>query len=235
MMLTRRVMNWLGRHLAHAMMRLEISGMENVPMQGRQILMFNHINFVDAPACAFFWPREVEVMTKAENLRTLPLGPLFRLYRAFPIVRGEVDRRALEKAIEVLEQDKVLLMSPEGHRYGEHGLGQGRDGMALIAVRTRSPLIPVALWGQEKVMRSLFRLKRATVKMVVGKPFEFIYPPGGKADRSELTEMTTEAMYILSAMLPEEYRGAYADLSKATRNRVRPFEPEKVEAGVPVA
>jgi 1-acyl-sn-glycerol-3-phosphate acyltransferase len=232
-MLIRQAMNWLGRHLAHAMMRLEISGMENVPMHGRQILMFNHINFVDAPACAFFWPREVEVMTKVENLRSLLLGPLMRLYGAFPIVRGEVDRRALEKAIEVLEQDKVLLMSPEGHRYGEHGLGQGRDGMALIAVRTRSPLVPVAVWGQEKVMRSLFRLKHATVKMVVGKPFEFIYPASGKADRHALGEMTTEAMYILSAMLPEEYRGLYADLSQATRNHVRPFEPQPVAVGVP--
>ncbi len=228
-MLTRRVMNWMIRGLAGLIMKLQIQGLENVPLQGRQILMFNHVNFLDGPIVAAFWPREVEPMTKVENLRSWLLGPFMRLYGVFPVRRGEVDRRALAKALRVLESDSVLLMSPEGTRSRDKGLGEAKDGMTYLALRTNSVIVPVAVWGQEKVVPGLRRLKRMPVRMVVGKPFRFVHEGEGKVDRDMVRQMTSEAMHILAAMLPEKYRGVAGDVSNATRKYVRFLEAETGE------
>lgn len=220
-MLSRKIMNWMIRGLARIIMRLEIEGLENVPQRGRHILMFNHINFLDAPIAAAFWPHEVEPMTKIENLRSWLLGPFMRLYGVFPVRRGEVDRRALAKAMQVLESDSVLLMSPEGTRSREKGLGEAKDGMTYLALRTDATIVPVAIWGQEKVVPGWRRLKRMPVKMVVGKPFRFVYEGEGKVDRPVVRQMTAEAMSILAGMLPERYRGVLSDAPEAPLKYVR--------------
>jgi len=212
----RRLINLFLRTALRVISRVEIRGLENAPRSGRQIVMFDHVNFLDAPIIAAFWPREVEALTKAENLRSGFLAPFMRIYGAFPVNRGEVDRRALGSATWALEGDRVLLISPEGTRSRGKGLGKAKDGMALLAVRTGSPLVPVAVWGQEEVVPAMLRLRRARVYMQVGRPFRFDYQPSGKIDREAIRQMTTEAMYILSAMLPERYRGLYSDLSQAT-------------------
>lgn len=227
-MWTRRALNWLLRLAFRLLTRLDVQGLENVPLHGRQILMFNHVNFLDAPLAAAFWPREVEVLTKVENLRSWLLGPFMRLYGAFPVNRGEVDRRALTRATWVLESERVLLISPEGTRSRGRGLGKAKDGMALLAVRTKSPIVPVAIWGQEQVIPSLLRLRRAELHMRVGKPFRFEYEAAGKIDRDVIRQMTAEAMYILAAMLPERYRGFYSNLSEATTRYIR-YEAERDE------
>lgn len=225
-MLTRQIMNWMIRGLARIIMKLEIQGLENVPLRGRHIVMFNHVNFLDAPIAAAFWPREVEPMTKVENLRSWLLGPFMRLYGVFPVRRGEVDRRALAKAIQVLERDSVLLMSPEGTRSREKGLGEAKDGMTYLALRTNAVIVPVAIWGQEKVVPGLRRLKRMPVKMVVGRPFRFVYEGERKGDRNAVRQMTAEAMHVLASMLPEKYRGVAKDVSNATCEYIRFLDSE---------
>jgi 1-acyl-sn-glycerol-3-phosphate acyltransferase len=228
-MLGRRLINAFLRAAFRIMMRLEVRDLQNAPLSGRQILMFDHVNFLDAPIIASVWPREVETLTKAENLRSGILAPFMRLYGAFPVNRGEVDRRALASATWALESDRVLLISPEGTRSRGRGLGKGKDGMALLAVRTGSPLVPIAVWGQEEVIPSLLRLRRARVHVQVGRPFRFDNGPSGKIDRAAVRQMTAESMYLLSAMLPERYRGLYSDLSQATSQYIR-YDGEDVGA-----
>jgi 1-acyl-sn-glycerol-3-phosphate acyltransferase len=67
--------------------------------------------------------------------------------------------------------------------------------------------------GQEKVFPSLLRFRRATVCIVYGPPFE---PPPveGKAGAAQIEGFSQEIMYRLAAMLPEQYRGVYADVSE---------------------
>ena len=226
-MLTRRIINGVLRIVAHTIARVEVQGLENIPLQGRQIIMFNHVNFVDAPLIAAFWPREVHALTKMENFRSWLLGPFFRLYGAFPVNRGEVDRLALKRATWTLDSDRVLLISPEGTRNRGRGLGKGKDGMTLLAVRTGSPIVPVTILGQMAVVPGLKRLRRMPVKMTVGRPFRFDYVSNGKMDRDAVRQMTSEAMYLLAEMLPPESRGLYSDQSQATRRYIRYLDEEE--------
>jgi 1-acyl-sn-glycerol-3-phosphate acyltransferase len=214
-MLTRRLSNFVLRVLFKLLLKLEVLGLENVPLEGPLILMINHVNFLDPVLAGGIMPREVVPLSKAELFRHPILGILVRLYGALPVRRGEVDRWALRRSLEVLRRGEALLMAPEGTRSHVPGLQRGRNGMAYIAVRAESPILPVAIVGGDKFFYNLKRLRRTPIKVIIGKPFRFSSGEG-RVKRERLRKLTEEAMYQLAALLPPEYRGVYSDLSSAS-------------------
>jgi 1-acyl-sn-glycerol-3-phosphate acyltransferase len=211
----RKLINALLRFLYLLLFRLDVLGKENVPPTGPLILMINHIDALDPFIVVGIFPRAVTPMSKIEVFGLPLIGILARAYGAFPIRRGQVDKRALRQAFRVLREGGVLLMAPEGTRSSTYSLQRGKEGMALIAVRTDSPLIPVAITGTEHTGHYWRRLRRAPVRIVIGKPFR-LDPGREQVRRALLRAMTDEAMYRLAAILPPAYRGVYGNLNEAT-------------------
>ncbi len=215
-MFTRRLLNIiLRRVLFKLLLNLEVAGLENVPPEGPLILMINHTHLTDPAIAGGVMPREVVAMAKVESFRDPILGPIVRLYGAFPVRRGEIDRRALRQALEVLRRGEVLLMAPEGTRSETCSLQPGHNGLTFIALRANAPILPMAISGVKDLVSNLKRLRRTDVKVVIGKPFRFQLS-GEKVKRDVLHQMTEEAMYQLAAILPPEYRGVYSNLDSAT-------------------
>jgi len=212
-MWTRRFLNCILRILFKILLKLEVVGMENVPRRGPLILMINHITFLDPVLVLGLTPRQVTPFSKIETLGYPILGFFIRLYGVVPVRRGEVDRWALRRAIETLAKDEAFLVAPEGTRSHHGRLQPARDGIAYIALRTGATILPVAIWGQERFLDNLKRLRRTPVHIRIGRPFRFAPT---KASRDELRAMTREAMYQLAALLPPEYRGVYSELDKAS-------------------
>lgn len=222
-MSARRLLNVILRILFKIVLKVEISGLENVPRQGPLILMINHINFIDPVLTGATMPREVVMFSKIENYSLPILGLFIRLYGVVPVRRGEVDRRAIGQAIENLLRGEAFLIAPEGTRSHHGRLQPARDGIAYIASQTKAPILPIAIWGQERFFHNIKRLRRTDVHVRIGKPFRFALGEG-EAHRDDLRTMTKEAMYRLATLLPAEYRGAYSDLSAATEQFLRPLE-----------
>jgi 1-acyl-sn-glycerol-3-phosphate acyltransferase len=193
--------------------RIEIEGQEHIPDQGPYLLLPNHLHWLDPPVLAVAFPHQVYVFAAAKWARHWFLGPFFRSMDAIFVQRGEVDRRALRQALDVLREGAVLGMSPEGTRSRTGGLQKGRSGAAYIAFRTSARLLPVAITGQEQVFPCLRRFRRATVRVVYGPAFA---PPPveGKASAAQVHVFSEEIMYRLAALLPPEYRGVYADVEE---------------------
>lgn len=212
-MFARRLLNPVLRVLFKILLKIEIVGLENVPPQGTLIFMINHMSFLDPVLLVGLMPRQVTPFAKIETLSYPALGFLIRLYGVVPVRRGEVDRRALQQAIETLATGEALLVAPEGTRSHDGRLQPARDGIAYIALRTGATIIPVAITGQEMFPGSLMRLRRTKIRIRIGKPFRFV---PGKVSRDELRAMTREAMYQLASLLPPERRGVYSDLDSAT-------------------
>ena len=100
-------------------------------------------------------------------------------------------------------------MAPEGTRArGEYVLQRGKVGTAYLATRANVPIVPVALTGVEKIKRDLPRLRRARVTVSVGEPIHL--PESGRVERAKLDKYTDLIMGRIAALLPESYRGAYA-------------------------
>jgi 1-acyl-sn-glycerol-3-phosphate acyltransferase len=154
-----------------------------------------------------------------ENFWHPILGILVRLYGAFPIRRGEVDRRAIQCSLEVLGNSEVLLMAPEGTRSGHGRLQKGHDGMTFLALRADAPILPMAIMGGERFWTNLPKLHRTPIKIIIGQAFRFS-PGPERIRRAAMSKMTEEAMYQLAALLPPERRGVYSDLDSATEEHL---------------
>jgi 1-acyl-sn-glycerol-3-phosphate acyltransferase len=205
--------------------RIEIEGREHIPDQGPYLLLPNHLHWLDPPVLAVAFPYQVYVFAAAKWAGHWFLGPFFRSMDAIFVQRGEVDRRALRQALDVLRGGGVLGMAPEGTRSKTGGLQQGRNGAAYIAYRTGASLLPVAITGQEQVFPCLRRFRRATVRVVYGPAFA--PPPAeGKATAAQVHAFAEEIMYRLAALLPPQYRGVYADVEeKRPELVIRPTMP----------
>ncbi len=213
----RRLMRFLLRVIGFTILVKvdKVAGEENVPAQGPAILMINHINFVDPFVVLHSLPRNIVPMAKVEVYSYPIVGIFPRIYGVIPVQREEIDRRAIQGAMEVLKAGEIILVAPEAHRGPE--LRQGKVGIAYLATRANVPIVPVAIDGTIgfPTLPILPRWREPGANVKFGVPFRF-RDMGQRADREMLRQMTDEAMYILSAMLPEYRRGYYSDLSLAT-------------------
>ena len=185
----------------------DIQGRENVPRKGPLIVASNHLSNGDPPVLTVAIPRRIAWMTKAEWFKTPIIGPMLRWGGMIPVRRFEADLQALRRAQHVLRDGGVLAMFPEGTRGGDKGLRAGEPGTALIALRTGTPIVPIAIWGTEhaKLPRDIFRRTRVHIRF--GAPFRLEAPK--RFTRDDVARGTETIMREIAALLPERYRGVY--------------------------
>jgi 1-acyl-sn-glycerol-3-phosphate acyltransferase len=213
------------RPLAWALIRTHVTGMENRPPTGSFILMVNHCNFLDpAAAVVAMLPREVVLFTKVENLSLPVVGPLLRWYGVVPVDRGEPDVKAIQAALRVLSsRQDILLIAPEGTRSYHGRLQTGKNGLAFVALRSGTTILPVGVSGVRDYRSNWRHLRRTDVQIRIGHPFRL--RSRGRVTRDVLNEMTRQAMYQLAALLPAEQWGAYADIDNASEEYIEFLEP----------
>jgi 1-acyl-sn-glycerol-3-phosphate acyltransferase len=200
-----------------------VEGVDQVPEKGPAIIIFNHIAFIDGIAILNALKRNAVPLVKNEA-GAIPFWGIFpALWGAIPIRRGEVDRRALEQALAVLDSGELLLIAPEGHR--SPALIEGKEGLAYLAARTQAPIIPAVIEDSEG-FPSLDpkRWSQPGARIRFGKPFRFRLPKG-RIPRAWLRKMTDEAMYRLASLLPPGRRGVYGDLQRATTETIEFLSP----------
>jgi 1-acyl-sn-glycerol-3-phosphate acyltransferase len=227
--LLRRILALALRTAFRLTMRLEIVDLPRFPMRGACIVMINHIAFLDPVIISGKFPRPVLSMAKAEAYDDKVLGPLIRIFDAFPVNRGDVDRQALKTAFEVLDNGLPLLIAPEGTRSKTASLGEAHQGLAYIASQTGVPVVPVAISGSDRWKHNVKRLRRTPIRLRIGQPF-YLDAGGQRLTGDMLKQMTDEAMYVMASLLPPEQRGVYADLGRATRRFLR-FESAQPNNG----
>ena len=147
--------------------RIRLEGHEHVPEAGPVILASNPRSNMDPVLLASAVERPVAFMAKAE-LFVGPLGWVLRWIGQFPVRRGGIDREALRRTDAVLARGSMLGLFPEGTR-GDGGFAAVHPGLAYIVVRQRCPVLPVAIFGTERVRRRFGWLPFASpVRIVIG-------------------------------------------------------------------
>ena len=185
--------------------RIRLRGRYNVPKHGPFLIAANHLSWTDIPLVPLLLPGKVVYMAKEEYFSS-KLAWLVRFMGSFPVKRGEGDRQALRAAEEQLKKGNVVVLFPEGTRSKSRTMAKGHAGLGMIALRSGVPVVPVAIWGSEKV------LKEVGPKVVIsyGEPIVF-KPKGAKITREDIDNATEETMRAIAAMLPPEYRGVYSE------------------------
>lgn len=191
--------------------RLEVKGVEHVPDDGPFLLVCNHLSMLDAPVIGATFPHRSIAFAARKWERRPVVGWLLRvLGDAIFVYRGEVDRHALRQALSVLQEGKILTVAVEGTRSDTGALQEGKEGAAYLAFRAKVPLVPVVAYGQEKALGSLRQGRRAAVHVVYGPPFT-VPSTSGRPSREQIRQFTQDIMLRLAGILPEEYRGVYAE------------------------
>jgi 1-acyl-sn-glycerol-3-phosphate acyltransferase len=160
--------------------RIRLEGAGHIPASGPVILASNHRSNLDPVLLAAAVRRPVAFMAKVE-LFVWPLGWILRFIGQFPVQRGGIDREALRRTSAVLAQGGVLGLFPEGTR-GDGSFASVHPGLAYIVLRERCPVLPVAIFGTERVRRRFGWLPFASpVRIVIGPPIDL---PVSTMDRS---------------------------------------------------
>jgi putative phosphoserine phosphatase / 1-acylglycerol-3-phosphate O-acyltransferase len=194
--------------------RFDIDDDDRVPSDGPGIIVGNHRSYFDTAAIATLigrTGRTVRFLGKKEVFEAPIVGQLAKAFGGIPVNRGTGSDAPLRAAAEALEAGELVAMMPQGTiprgaAFFEPKL-VGRWGAARLAAMTRAPIIPVGLWGTEKVWPRNQRLPNVlnvldppTIRIRVGKPVKLGY--------SDLGADTEKIMTKISSLLPAEARKA---------------------------
>jgi putative phosphoserine phosphatase/1-acylglycerol-3-phosphate O-acyltransferase len=202
--------------------RFDISGVENIPAEGAAIVVANHRSYFDPLALGMALAkrgRPVRFLGKKELFDAPIVGQVARAMGGIRVERGTGSDEPLAEAAAALEMGELVALMPQGTiprgpAFFDPVL-KGRWGAARLAALTGAPVIPVGLWGTERVWPRSERLPNVLalrhpprVTVTVGRPV------AGLAGRSPEAD-TKRMMAAIAKLLPAE-----------ARRRRRPTEEE---------
>ena len=183
--------------MLHGYLRGRVYGAKQVPTSGPLIVVANHASYFDPPVLSCCVRRPVSFMAK-ESLFKIPVfAPAIRAYGAYPVKRGSADRSAIRAALKQLENGWAVGLFLEGVRTPDGRVPSPKLGAALIAAKAQVPLLPVSLWGTEKILRKGSAWPRSTpITVRIGSP---IAPPAttNKAELQAMTQRCTDEIHAL--------------------------------------
>ena len=200
----RRALIGIARSIFKLILTTDVRGLENFPHEGPAILAANHVTNFDVFPMQFALPRPIFFMGKAELFKNPLVDLLLRNLSGFPIHRGEKDDWAMRHAAKVLKHGQTLGMFPEGKRSKGKGLAVAKTGAARLAIEGNCAIVPMAVVGSDQFFKRLPDV-RANHDILTAPT---------QAGESTLA-LTDRLMFTLAQALPEEMRGAYAELPKA--------------------
>ena len=191
---------------------IEVHDIEKIPA-GNAIVAANHLGRLDTAVLLCVLEREDVIMPIAEKYKNHPVfGAIGRAANGIWLNRFEADYSALRKILERMKEGGLLVIAPEGTRSRTEAMQEGKMGVAFLASKSGYPILPVAVTGTEDrgVVENLKRLRRTKIVVKAGDLFH-VEIPKGRGREEAMREATDEIMCRIGAILPEKYRGVYAD------------------------
>lgn len=192
--------------------RFDVRGVEKIPRHGPVLLAANHRSYFDVAALAIVAARigrPVRFLAKRELFDAPVIGWVARSIGGIPVDRGSHSDQPLREAESALRAGEIVVVLPQGtiprgEAFFDPEL-HGKTGAARLAASTGAPVVPIGLWGTERVWPRSARVPDVTgvrhppkVRVRVGGPVAL-----GLDDARADTE---RLMSAISALLPPEAR-----------------------------
>jgi 1-acyl-sn-glycerol-3-phosphate acyltransferase len=183
-------------------------GHDNIPAQGPVILASNHVGYLDFCFVGLAAPRpsrQVRFLARHDIFEKRGVGWALRRMGQIPVDVHGAPAPALRTAEERLRAGEVIGMHPEGTISPSFVPRTGRTGTVRLAQRTGAPIVPVAVWGSQRLLtkgRPARLTRNVPVVVRYGQP----YLPGegdpGEATR-QLMGHITDLLAVAQAEYPE--------------------------------
>jgi 1-acyl-sn-glycerol-3-phosphate acyltransferase len=201
---------WLAIRLMRLMRwDVKVRGVENLPETGPAILAANHVGFLDFIFIGYvakFRHRLVRFLSQKIAFTHRISGPLMRAMRHIPVDRDKDPTLAFRYAIEALREGEVIGLHPEGRMNTTFTIEGMKTGAARMALDTGAPLIPVAVWGSQRIWTKTHRKllqRKVPLEVSYGKP---IKPRKGETPQ----QLTRRLGKAIERLLPAEALAAAA-------------------------
>lgn len=152
----------IAKGIMKVLFRVEVYNQENVPKEGKAILCSNHIHAIDGPLVLAFTDRKVNFIAKKELWKNKLFAYILDMFDAISIDRESPKLKTFKRIKQVLENEELLAIFPEGTRNAMVKHQDAKDGAAYFAIKNDSPIVPIKLIGNYHVF--------SKVKMIYGKP-----------------------------------------------------------------
>lgn len=116
--------------------------------EGKLIICSNHISFLDPFILAMSFGKQVHFLAKKELFQTKFSSWFFKSLGAIPVDRKNLDLKAIKSSVRILKEDKYLGIFPEGTRVKEVKRENIKNGIAYIALRADSNILPIEIKGR---------------------------------------------------------------------------------------
>jgi 1-acyl-sn-glycerol-3-phosphate acyltransferase len=173
-------------------------GNSNLPKTGGVVVVSNHGSHLDPPILGHALGRPVAFMAKSELFKVPILSFIISACGAYPVKRGAGDREALRNASNRLIEGWATGVFLDGTRQENGRVNDPKSGAALLAARTGSPILPVAIVNSHRAFPKGSMIPRfVSIHLRVG---ELIQPPKTRK-RQDLTSTTKEIQISINSML----------------------------------
>jgi len=199
----RTIMRILGRGLVRLLTRTEIEGLENIPTEGPVILAGNHASYLEPVLMAVYPKRLVELIGAGDLPFRGAVDDIVAFYGFIPVNRGNLDRKGLHQALDVLDQNGVIGIFPEGGTWAPGNMPP-QIGVALLSQRTGAPVVPIGFSGLEGSFSRALKLKRPSLVMRIGEPIPAMPAAEKDLDKSGLLNYSQHVLNEIYSLVAEE-------------------------------
>lgn len=182
--------------------RVKIYGADRIP-NGCGILASNHASFLDPPFIAVSYPREAAFLAKKRLFKNGFINFLFENMNVYPVGDDASNLHSFKVIMKLLAEDQKVIVFPEGFRSTDGNLLPLKTGVAMIAMRTDCPIIPVYIHGSYEAWPRDKKFPQFGTKLacVFGSP---LYPKDfkeldKKKAQEELTRVLSEKILGLKS------------------------------------
>ena len=211
--------------------KIDMTGLENIPKKGGCLLAVNHLSYVDYLMAGYPGVergRLTRFMAKREVFDHPVGGPVMRSFHHLSVDRA-AGADSLSQAVEKLQEGELVGIFPEATISRSFLIKDLKTGAVRIAADAGVPLVPVVLWGTQRIMtkgkpRDFGRHK--TISIEVGAPLH----PTGEDPVAETAELKARMEEMLDRLIrnypadeqppgawwvPKEYGGSAPTLQEA--------------------
>lgn len=216
-----RALWWLNAFYCAFWHRLKVMERDPLPRSGPVILVSNHTCCIDHMLLQASTRRALGFLIAKELYEFWVFRPFCRMIGCIPVRRDGKDVAAMRAALRALKEGRVVPIFPEGRITPTSGreLGEGKPGVAFIALHAGAPVIPAYIRGTpetNQVGRSLRTPSHS--RLVFGPPVDLSdLLGGGKAERDQLEEVTKRIMDAIRALRDLDCDGTRRDPPESAR------------------
>jgi 1-acyl-sn-glycerol-3-phosphate acyltransferase len=193
----------LGRAAVPLLAKVKIRGLDLFPSQGPLIVVGNHSGAMEVVLMTIYSPRLIEFLGSIDIPHEPYIATVINAYGFIPVQRGNVSRAALRAGLDVLRQDGVLGIFPEGGIW-EPAIRRAQTGVAWLSQRAQAPVLPIGFSSMRGAMNAMLRLRRPTLTMRVGGRLPPVQLDPHRPRKQQLQQAADQIVETIWALIPEQ-------------------------------